>query len=225
MRAWPDRSRRTHPSRVPCRMPARPRQATPPSATQHPRDDARGDEADSNPDRAACDAQREGLDQELHQHVASARAERHAQPDLARPLGDRHQHDVHDADAAHHERDGGDAGEQHRQRPAGLLQRAGHLFERDLIELRQVGEHEHRRRCVETLGERLGGLGLDSEVVGAASGQVVTRPQHRPDFGRNARCLAGLFGGHRDGLEARESAQVLKCGHGHEDRIGLVFDL
>ena len=33
-----------------------------------------------------------------------ARAQRLAQPDLARPLGHHHQHDVHDHDAADHER-------------------------------------------------------------------------------------------------------------------------
>ena len=38
-------------------------------------------------------------------------AERLQQPDLARPLGDRDEHHVHDADPGHRERDAGDAGE------------------------------------------------------------------------------------------------------------------
>ena len=36
-----------------------------------------------------------------------ARADRHADADLAGPLGHRHQHDVHDADAADDQRDNG----------------------------------------------------------------------------------------------------------------------
>ena len=46
-----------------------------------------------------------GLDEELHQDVALARADRHADADLARPLGDAHEHDVHDADAADEQAD------------------------------------------------------------------------------------------------------------------------
>ena len=40
--------------------------------------DADGDEAERDADEAADDAERERLDQELHQHVAAARADRHA---------------------------------------------------------------------------------------------------------------------------------------------------
>ncbi len=43
------------------------------------------------------------LDQELHEDVALAGADRHADADLARPLGDADEHDVHDADAADQE--------------------------------------------------------------------------------------------------------------------------
>jgi hypothetical protein len=53
--------------------------------------------------------------QELLQDVAAARADGHAQPDLAGALGDRDQHDVHDADAADDQRDRGDAREQGRE--------------------------------------------------------------------------------------------------------------
>ena len=56
-----------------------------------------------------------------------ARADRHAQPDLARALGDRHQHDVHDADAADQQRDRGDRREQQRHDAARLLLRLQHL--------------------------------------------------------------------------------------------------
>ncbi len=54
-------------------------------------------------DQTADQAHQHGLGQELLQHVALARAHRHADADLARALGHRHQHDVHHADAAHHQ--------------------------------------------------------------------------------------------------------------------------
>ena len=63
-------------------------------------------------DRAAGEAQHHRLDEELDQNHAPRRAERFADADLARALGDRHEHDVHDADAADEQRHGRDAGEQ-----------------------------------------------------------------------------------------------------------------
>src|SRR5688572_14124242 len=45
-----------------------------------------------------------GLNQELHQNLTFPRADRLTQADLKRPLGDRNQHDVHDDDAADHQR-------------------------------------------------------------------------------------------------------------------------
>ena len=59
------------------------------------------------------------LDEKLRHDVASARADAHAQAYLARALGHRHQHDVHDADAAHEKRDACYAGEQQRHHVAG----------------------------------------------------------------------------------------------------------
>src|SRR5678815_2505907 len=56
--------------------------------------------ADEEPDHTTQHAHRHALDEELRQHVRAARADCHADPDLARPLGHRHEHDVHDADAA-----------------------------------------------------------------------------------------------------------------------------
>ena len=61
-------------------------------------------------DHAADGAERDGFDQELQEDVAAARADGHADADLARPLGHADEHDVHDADAADDERDAGDAG-------------------------------------------------------------------------------------------------------------------
>ena len=67
--------------------------------------------------------------EELQQHMQSARADRHAQADLARALGHRDQQDIHDADAADEERDRGDGGEQQRHDLAASLRGAGDLTE------------------------------------------------------------------------------------------------
>ena len=47
---------------------------------------------------------RHRFDQELRENVAAVRADGHADANFARPLGDAHEHDVHDADAADDER-------------------------------------------------------------------------------------------------------------------------
>ena len=63
-------------------------------------------------------------------------ADRHAEADLARPLGDADEHDVHDADAADEERHGGDAREQRRHRLGALLLRArdlGEVADREVV--------------------------------------------------------------------------------------------
>ena len=52
-----------------------------------------------------------------------ARPDGFAQPDLVRALGDRGQHDVHDPDPAHRQRDAGDAAQEDGQR-------VGHLRDR-----------------------------------------------------------------------------------------------
>ena len=51
-------------------------------------------------DDAADAGEQDRFDQELPQDVAAAGTDGHADADLARPLGDATQHDVHDADAA-----------------------------------------------------------------------------------------------------------------------------
>ena len=79
-------------------------------------DERRDAEPDRDADQAAEQGQRQRLDEELGEDVAAARADRLADADLAGPLPDRHEHDVHDPDAADDERDRGDAAEQERQR-------------------------------------------------------------------------------------------------------------
>ena len=79
-------------------------------------DHGRDGEADDDADEAAEERQGQRLDEELGEDVAAARADRLADADLARPLADRDQHDVHDPDAADDQRDRGDPAEQQRQR-------------------------------------------------------------------------------------------------------------
>ena len=65
----------------------------------------------------AADQSQDGrLDEELTPDDPGRGTERLAQADLTDAFGDRDQHDVHDADAAHDQRDGGDAAEQDRER-------------------------------------------------------------------------------------------------------------
>src|SRR5690349_22645120 len=52
------------------------------------------DQSGDDPEDPAEHAQQHRLDEELHQDVAPARADRLADADLARPLGDAHEHDV-----------------------------------------------------------------------------------------------------------------------------------
>src|SRR4029079_18155998 len=61
-----------------------------------PADERRDDEPGEDPDQAADKRQRHGLDEELAEDVAAAGAEGLANADLAGPLADRDQHDVHD---------------------------------------------------------------------------------------------------------------------------------
>ena len=78
--------------------------------------------AEQNADHPPDQAQHERFDQELEQDIESGGAERLAHADLARPLGYRHQHDVHDADAAHQQAHGRDAREQVREGFGRLLE-------------------------------------------------------------------------------------------------------
>src|SRR5215217_1243276 len=70
----------------------------------------RAPEAEGEPDDATEHAHGDALDEELREHVGAARADGHADADLARPLGHGDEHDVHDPDAADDERDRRDRG-------------------------------------------------------------------------------------------------------------------
>ena len=103
----------------------------------------------------------------------------HAHADLARPLGDAHQHDVHDPDAADDERDDRDRGEERRERLGALLLRV-----RDL------------------------GQVADVEVVVVGGAEVVAIAQDRRDLRLRARRVVGRDRAHQDdpGDELLEAA-------------------
>src|SRR5687768_7135967 len=109
--------------------------------------------AEDDPADTAKQAQYHRLDEELQQDVPRRRAQRLSNPYLTRPLRHRHQHDVHDADAADKEADGRDSGEQKREN-------LGRLSE---------GVEEIR-------------LTPDLEVVVATGQQTVLPPQHFLDL-------------------------------------------
>ena len=70
----------------------------------------------AKPTSAAEAGDQERLEQELPQHPPLARAERHLDPDLPRPLLDDDVHDVRDADPADDEREGADDAEEEAER-------------------------------------------------------------------------------------------------------------
>ena len=67
------------------------------------------------PSSAPASRERGRLDHELRQDIAAPGAERLPDPDLAGPLAHRHEHDVHDHDAADDERDGDQPGQRDEQ--------------------------------------------------------------------------------------------------------------
>src|SRR5579859_1542253 len=90
----------------------------------HPHDaEAAADEAHCDPDDAPDQREEDGFDQELDQDHTLGGADRLADADLTGALGDRHQHDVHHADAADEKGDGGDGAEQDGEGLVGRLRR------------------------------------------------------------------------------------------------------
>src|SRR5688500_6325856 len=79
-------------------------------------DEGRDAKAHGDADQPAEQRQGQCLDEELGEDVAAARTDGLADADLAGPLADGHQHDVHDPDAAHDQRDGCDPAQQEGQR-------------------------------------------------------------------------------------------------------------
>src|SRR6185503_3429783 len=92
--------------------------------SEAPGEDGRPDQAEQPPEHG----EDHRLHQELAQDVAAARAQGLAHADLADAFGDRHQHDVHDHDAAHDEADARDHDRHHVDAAGGVLPQL--VFER-----------------------------------------------------------------------------------------------
>ena len=133
----------------------------------------RDGQADDDADEAAEQREGQGLDEELGEDVAAAGADRLADADLAGPLADRDEHDVHDPDAADDQRDRGDPAEQEGQRRA------------------------DRGRGLEQLG-----LVEDLEVVVIRRREVVAVAQQRRELGLGRGHLVGLRDAHADRPDA-----------------------
>src|SRR3546814_8707175 len=80
------------------------------------------DLAEHDADDAAAGRDHHRFGEKLQAHLARAGAHRHAQADFADALGHRHQHDVHDADAADQQRNAGHGAEQRSEEHTSELQ-------------------------------------------------------------------------------------------------------
>src|SRR6185312_15416403 len=187
------------------------------------RDELRGDDAAHDPGEPAAEAEEHGFGEELKQHLQAARADRHAQPDLARALGNRDQKNIHDADAADEERDRGDGRKKKRHDPAAAFRGAGDLAQVADIEVFGVARADAmtaQQRLRHLLYRRLNQLGarrLDENLIDVA-GEARRQPVR---VGR--RRIGG--GDRRLLLRRRGDAQdaALGGGEGHHEEIVLVL--
>jgi hypothetical protein len=88
------------------------------------RDERGNPKTNRKANETADDGKHYRLDEELREDLTLLCTDRAANPDLARAFTNRHQHDVHDADSANHEADGGDSPEQQRERANDAVERA-----------------------------------------------------------------------------------------------------
>ena len=173
-------------------------------------------EAERDADAAADQAERDRFDEELQQHVAALGADRHAQADLARPLGDRHQHDVHDADAADDERDAGDAGEQRGHRAHRLRADVGDFLERPDDEVVVLPGHDLVPRAEQ-----------HGDLVGDGARLVRRRRRHRDvlDVGDAEQLFHHRRVGREDLIVHVGAHAALAFGrHDADDLEGLIAD-
>ena len=100
-----------------------------------------------------------------------ARADGHADTDLAGALGDAHEHDVHDADPAHEQADGGDAEEEELEHGGDAGLRLAHLFLGVDLEV-GVGPLGDAVTLAQDAGDLRGGA-IDHVLRGGAEDQLV----------------------------------------------------
>ena len=157
--------------------------------------DERRSASDEHAYQSACDADEDGFDEELGQDVDAPCADRHAQADFAGALGDGDVHDVHDADAAHHERDARYAGQQRGHQVGGAVQ--------------------HRAEFL---------LRADGEVVLVIGLELVVAPEDGRYFVRGIVRHVLAEGGGEDALQVGLGQQALHHrGVGGKDDVVLVL--
>ena len=156
--------------------------------------------------------------------VARARADRQAEADLARPLGHRQQHDVHDADAADEQRHRGDC---RRAATSSSGSRAPAS-----CRAARASPSRARRRCRPRRAPRSGGRppvvsawracvmtvkssGLSSPMPWRARSSLVISRAH-------ARHVAGRRRGDRDVVQLRQVQQPLRRRERHVDGVELI---
>src|SRR5262249_46025619 len=112
-------------------------------------DDGRDRVGQGDADRAADERQRERFGEELDPYVPPSSAERAPKADLANPLVDRDEHDVHHADAADSERERPDEEQQYLKPDGETVDDRTEALAAERLERVLVG-----RREALTLGER-----------------------------------------------------------------------
>src|SRR6185369_10076752 len=93
------------------------------------------DHAHHHTDESAPNGKHHGLDEKLHGDVLSFGAERAPDADLARALRHCRQHDVHDANAADHQRDHRDGTEHDVEAALGFFRLAQQLQRHDNLKV------------------------------------------------------------------------------------------
>src|SRR5665213_1180334 len=142
-------------------------------------------EAEQRADPAAEEREQDRFEQELQQHVAAAGPDRLAQADLARALGDRDQHDVHDPDPRDHERDSADRGEADRDDAEHGVEALdlALVVGGDVLCARPVQPLQHRVDLGGDPVERDAGVGVDRQRVDRARDDLVERRvRHEQDL-------------------------------------------
>ena len=199
--------------------------------------------AEGDADGSAHQAQHHGLDEELPQDVVAAGADGHPQADFPRPLGDRHEHDVHDAHAADDQRNAGHGQEQdgHDGRlGAHGVGHFGHVADVEVVELpaadamplaQQIGD------LVDGLRDLLGGGRLDEDLADVDEPHRLRGVQRGGRGGRRINRRGGRIkvaqrsggrtrrGCRRSGIgigRAAAAHAVLDRGPGSEDDVVLV---
>jgi len=149
---------------------------------RHWRDDVRDKDRNDHSYNAGEEGQCEALEQELLQDVSAPRTKRLEQANLSCPLGNRDEHDVHDADAANAKRHGTDDSQQKVERSAELhdLGRVGNRVPRGnrfvILGVEVVAIGKHGAHCLESLQMKLGRARLEDNAVRIAL--VPQQPQH-----------------------------------------------